>query len=478
MFNTTDFNNFYESNDVKTVEKEFNNGKAFCKHHKDNEEQNIFLIGNINDFFSKHSGYQELFNAKDNNEREELKNQYLNSYREYIEKCPGLDKNEIENKVTEKQEEITNFCENDCETIKNLYQYNGAIFDSNRSKYICHPMLSISGCVNDSGVVPDPTKAYAFEYGATVRFYRDPKSEQWKAVTGSLSNAFNFFHGYAMYGLYVRAWFNKFNNVLNEKYKDATIYVHFVLPHATMVDIRGIIDPITDRRLKPSAYVLAIVNDTEENSKFLNIDGDDFTADNVKAVGNANADNIDGVLMNCYSRLQLVSEYHDNYEVDPTRILMRIEEPEEPEGPEEPEEPERPVCSIPKFIEYIDIITYNNFNSIRRHFNGDLLTAAMSVGNIVPVNIANDYNAILNTNRCFGAMVNMYINQHRWHANKHINYLRIRNPDGGARIPNYHHLINSPNLINIIKGNFIYPDIMRNRTNGDIARYRQFINNL
>lgn len=463
MFNTTDFNNFYESNDVKTVEKEFNNGKAFCKHHKDNEEQNIFLIGNINDFFSKHSGYQELFNAKDNNEREELKNQYLNSYREYIEKCPGLDKNEIENKVTERQCEINNFCENDCETIKNLYQYNGAIFDSNRSKYICHPMLSISGRVNDSGIVPDPTKAYAFEYGATVRFYRDPKSEQWKAVTGSLSNAFNFFHGYAMYGLYVRAWFNKFNSVLNEKYKDATIYVHFVLPHATMVDIRGNIDPLTDRRLKPSAYVLAIVNDTEENSKFLNIDGDDFTADNVKAVGDANAENIDGVSMNCYSRLQLVFEYRDNYEVDPTRILIRIENNE---------------CSIPKFIEYIDDTTYNNFNSIRRHFNGDLLTTAMSVGNIVPVNIANDYNAILNTNRCFGAMINMYINQHRWHANKHINYLRARNPDGGARIPNYHHLINSPNLINIIKGNFIYPDIMRNRTNGDIARYRQFINNL
>ena len=463
MFNTTDFNNFYESNDVKTVEKEFNNGKAFCKHHKDNEEQNIFLIGNINDFFSKHSGYQELFNAKDNNEREELKNQYLNSYREYIEKCPGLDKNEIENKVTERQCEINNFCENDCETIKNLYQYNGAIFDSNRSKYICHPMLSISGRVNDSGIVPDSTKAYAFEYGATVRFYRDPKSEQWKAVTGSLSNAFNFFHGYAMYGLYVRAWFNKFNNVLNEKYKDATIYVHFVLPHATMVDIRGIIDPITDRRLKPSAYVLAIVNDTEENSKFLNIDGDDFTADNVKAVGYANAENIDGVSMNCYSRLQLVSEYRDNYEVDPTRILIRIENNE---------------CSIPKFIEYIDVTTYNNFNSIRRHFNGDLLTTAMSVGNIVPVNIANDYNAILNTNRCFGAMINMYINQHRWHANKHINYLRIRNPDGRARIPNYHHLINSPNIINIIKGNFIYPDIINNRTRGDIARYRQFINNL
>ena len=463
MFNTTDFNNFYESNDVKTVEKEFNNGKAFCKHHKDNEEQNIFLIGNINDFFSKHSGYQELFNAKDNNEREELKNQYLNSYREYIEKCPGLDKNEIENKVTERQCEINNFCENDCETIKNLYQYNGAIFDSNRSKYICHPMLSISGRVNDSGIVPDSTKAYAFEYGATVRFYRDPKSEQWKAVTGSLSNAFNFFHGYAMYGLYVRAWFNKFNNVLNEKYKDATIYVHFVLPHATMVDIRGIIDPITDRRLKPSAYVLAIVNDTEENSKFLNIDGDDFTADNVKAVGYANAENIDGVSMNCYSRLQLVSEYRDNYEVDPTRILIRIENNE---------------CSIPKFIEYIDVTTYNNFNSIRRHFNGDLLTTAMSVGNIVPVNIANDYNAILNTNRCFGAMINMYINQHRWHVNKHINYLRIRNPDGRARIPNYHHLINSPNIINIIKGNFIYPDIINNRTRGDIARYRQFINNL
>ena len=464
MFNTTDFNNFFKTEDINAIETKYNGGKAFYKPREGNDKQNTLIIGNINDLFSNHSGYLELFNAKDNNEREELRNQYLNSYREYIKNnCPGLDNNEIENKVTEKQEEINNFCEKECDTIRKMYQYNGAIFYSECSKYICHPMLSISGHVNNSNNDLDSTKAYAFEYGATVRFYRDPDSEEWKAVTGSLSNAFNFFHGYAMYGLYVRAWFNKFRNVLDEKYKDATIYVHFVLPHATMVDIRNIGDVNTDRRLKPSAYVLAVVNDTEENSEFLNITGNDFTADNVKAVGYADPERTNGVLMNCYSRLQLVSEYRNDYEVDPTRILTRIEEPG---------------CNIPKFIEYIDIITYSNFNSIRRHFNGDLLTAAMSVGNIVPLNIANDYNGILNTNRCFGAMINMYIHQHRWHANRHINYLRARNPNGGARIPNYHFLINSSKLIDIIKGNFIHPDITNNRTVSDIARYRQFINNL
>ena len=469
MFNTTDFNNFYETEEIKAFEEKYNNGLSICKPHKNISEQNTFLIGNINDFFSKYNGYQELFNAKDDIEREKLREEYVNSAREYIEKCyPNSSSEIIEEKVKERQDEINKFCENrDYDTIKNLYQYNGAIFNSDRSKYICHPMLSISGCVIETDTALTISETYAFEYGATVRFYKDPKDNEWKAVTGSLSNAFNFFYGFAMYGLYVRTWFNKFKDVLDEKYKDATIYVHFVLPHAAMVDIRNIVNPDTDRRLKPSAYVLAIVNDTAENSKFLNIDSNDFTAEGVKAVGYADPERTNGVLMNCYSCLQPISEYINEYNTYPTRFLTRNSD-----------------CNpniIPKFIEYVHPITYDNFNLIRKQYKGDLLSTAMYAEGIVVKDIADKYKEILDTNICFDAMIAMYNEQFKWHTKKHINYSTVKkakNPNNKICIPEYDSYIRSHELIENIKGNFICPSIKENKTMGDIIRYKLFISNL
>ena len=47
MFNTTDFNNFFKTEDINAIETKYNGGKAFYKPREGNDKQNTLIIGNI-----------------------------------------------------------------------------------------------------------------------------------------------------------------------------------------------------------------------------------------------------------------------------------------------------------------------------------------------------------------------------------------------------------------------------------------------